>query len=77
VKLKKNQNKIYINKKFKNQIYYNQQIILKACAILWKKRQIYASKSFLKNLEGYNSTGQALCLLPRGHQFESHKPQSH
>jgi hypothetical protein len=34
VKLKKNQNKIYINKKFKNQIYYNQQIILKAYAIL-------------------------------------------
>jgi hypothetical protein len=27
------------------------------------------------NYEGCNSTGQALGLFPRGHQFESHKPQ--
>jgi hypothetical protein len=29
------------------------------------------------NLEGCNSTGQALDLLSRDHQFESHKPQGH
>jgi hypothetical protein len=29
------------------------------------------------NPEGCGSTGQALGLLPRDHQFESHKPQDH
>jgi len=29
------------------------------------------------NPEGCSSTSQALGLLPRGHQFESHKPQSY
>jgi hypothetical protein len=29
------------------------------------------------NHEGCSSTGQTLGLLPRGHQFESHKPQDY
>jgi hypothetical protein len=29
------------------------------------------------NPERYNSTGQILSLLFKGHQFESHKPQGH
>ena len=29
------------------------------------------------NPERYNSTDQTLCLLPRDHQFESHKYQGH
>ena len=29
------------------------------------------------NLERCSLTGQALCLLFKDHQFESHKPQGH
>ena len=31
----------------------------------------------LGNLEGCSSTGQTIGLLPRAHQFEFHKSQSH
>jgi len=36
-----------------------------------------AQKTIKDNLDGCSSTGQALGLLPRDHQFESHKPQDH
>jgi len=35
------------------------------------------SEMMNQNPEGYNSIGQALGLLLRGHQFEYHKPQGH
>jgi hypothetical protein len=34
-------------------------------------------KKLFSSPEGYSSTGQVLGLLPRDHQFESHKPQGH
>jgi len=36
-----------------------------------------AHKTIKDNIEGCSSTGQALSLLPRDHQFESHEPQGH
>ena len=35
------------------------------------------NKLIVTNPKRYSSTGHVLSLLPRGHQFESHKPQGH